>query len=167
MSNVVKIEVKDAGDPPQMGTRKVSTTFMLGGLVNTPGVYTLDTLKALKQTQATVDEKDAQGNAVKTTYSGVLLNDLLLSAGLKLDASAKNANLRAGIVAVGSDGYSALIVDGEIDPKFGNVPILVATGKNGQPLADSDGFARLVVPGDNAQGRYVSNLVTLNVVSFG
>jgi hypothetical protein len=34
------------------------------------------------------------------------------------------------------------------------------------PLSDADGFARLVVPGDNANGRYVSNLKSLQVVGF-
>jgi MYXO-CTERM domain-containing protein len=42
-------------------------------------------------------------------------------------------------------------------------PDLVAYDENGQPFG-ADGFARLVVPGDAAGGRYVSNLVSLQVI---
>jgi molybdate transport system substrate-binding protein len=166
VSNIAKIEVLDPGDLPTLGNRKASTSLTLDGLVNNGGDFTLDKLKALKATDVTIETKDAQGNSTKTVYTGVLLNDLLNSAGLKLDANRKNDQLRKGIVAIGTDGYSAIIAGGEIDPKFAGLQILVAYSMNGQPLADSDGFARLVVPGDTAQGRYVSNLSKLSVVGF-
>lgn len=167
VSNVAKIEVKDSGNTPAASDRKPSTSFSLAGLVGTPGDYNLDKLKGLKSTDVTVETKDSSGNTTKATYTGVLLNDLLTSAGgLKLNASAKNDGLRKAILGIGSDGYSSIIAGGEIDPKFGNEQILVAYNKDGQPLADSDEFARLVVPVDAAAGRYVSNLVKLEVVDF-
>jgi hypothetical protein len=43
---------------------------------------------------------------------------------------------------------------------------VIASSANGQPLA-ADGFARLAVPGDQAMGRFVSNLTELQVVNIG
>lgn len=73
--------------------------------------------------------------------------------------------LRKYVVAVGSDGYEAVFSLGEIDPMFGDQQDLVAyADMDGQLGSDGpDGFARLVVPGDSAGGRYVSNLVGLAV----
>jgi len=57
------------------------------------------------------------------------------------------------------------IQKGEIAPSFGNQPVLVAYADTAGQLGPSgaDGFARMVVPGDQAGGRYVSNLVSLQV----
>lgn len=96
---------------------------------------------------------------------GVLLSDLLTAAQLQLKQK-KNDFLHKAIVATGSDGYSCVIVDGEIQANFGNVQVLVAYSMNGQPLPASDGFARIVVPGDQRMGRFVSNLVELQVVEL-
>jgi uncharacterized protein with beta-barrel porin domain len=65
-------------------------------------------------------------------------------------------------VATGSDGYQAIVSLGEIDPAFGNQPDLIAYLMNGTSLG-TNGFARLVVPNDSKQGRWVSNLVNLEV----
>lgn len=51
---------------------------------------------------------------------------------------------------------------GEINPQFGGQQDLIAYSLNGQGLG-ADGLARLVVPGDTFGGRYVSNLVSLEV----
>ena len=81
------------------------------------------------------------------------------------DPAVKNAELRQYVLATGSDGYEATFSLGELDPRFGGggTMDLVAYAQDGQPLG-TDGFARLVVPGDLAGGRYVSNLVSLQVL---
>jgi hypothetical protein len=83
------------------------------------------------------------------------------------DASIKNDLLRFGVVATGSDGYRAFIALGEIAPQFGHQNDLVAYADTGGQLGanGSDGALRLIVPGDHAGGRYVSNLVSLEVVN--
>jgi hypothetical protein len=57
---------------------------------------------------------------------------------------------------------------GEIDPMFGNQQDLVAyadaKGQLGQ--GGTDGALRIVVPGDVAVGRYLSNLTSLQVVDL-
>jgi hypothetical protein len=90
---------------------------------------------------------------------------LLDDAGLILDPTIKNDVLRQYVEAIGSDGSAAIFSLGEIDPMFGGQEDLVAYGDtDGQLGLDGpDGFARMVVPGDAAGGRYVSNLVALEV----
>ncbi|OLM33014.1 hypothetical protein Ae717Ps2_3910 [Pseudonocardia sp. Ae717_Ps2] len=73
---------------------------------------------------------------------------------------AKNDLLSFGVLAVGADGYRALVSYGEASPDFGNRGLLVALTEDGKPLAQP----RLAVPGDVKGGRYVSDLVQLRVV---
>jgi hypothetical protein len=84
------------------------------------------------------------------------------------DPTVKNDLLRFGVVATGSDGYRALISLGEIDPTFGNQPDIVAYVDTKGQLGPTgpDGQMRLIIPGDYAGGRHVSNLVSLQVVDL-
>jgi hypothetical protein len=41
--------------------------------------------------------------------------------------------------------------------------VLVATSLNGAPLNNTQGFARIVVPGDAAAGRFVSGLTMITI----
>jgi hypothetical protein len=105
---------------------------------------------------------------VSDTYTGVGLWNLLSDAGGVHVTAAKNDILSKYVVATGADGYSAVFSLGEIDPMFGNQPVLVAYADESRQLGPggSDGLARMVVPGDHAGGRYVSDLVDLQVGSL-
>jgi hypothetical protein len=142
----------------------LSTQFVLDGTVVTPGTYDLTTLSALPPTTQTVTYT-ATGTPVTDTYTGTELQTLVNAAGGFTPApGVKNSFLRNYIVAVGSDGYQALFAAGEFNPNFGNRAYMAAyADTNGQlgPGGPS-GFARMVVPGDFAGGRYVSNLVQLH-----
>jgi len=104
----------------------------------------------------------AAGQVVSGEYTGALLWDLLQAAGIKIDPTVKNDILRKIIVITGSDGYESAFGAGEIDPDFGGNQIIIAYAENGQPLG-SEGFAKLIAPGDKLGGRYVSNIVTIKV----
>lgn len=121
-------------------------------------------LQALPAVQLTATYT-AAGSPVTDTYTGVSLWSLLNDAGLITDPTIKNDVLRQYVEAVGSDGYAAIFSLGEIDPAFGGAQDLVAyADTDGQLGSDGpEGFARMVVPGDAAGGRYVSNLVELEV----
>jgi hypothetical protein len=161
VSNLVKLYVGQA-PVPKPGPGGLSTQFTLSG-VKTPGVYTLASLEALPAVQLTATYT-AGGGPVTDTYTGVSLWTLLDDAGLILDPTIKNDVLRQYVEAIGSDGYAAIFSLGEIDPMFGGQPDLVAyADTDGQLSGGPDGFARMVVPGDAAGGRYVSNLVALEV----
>ena len=165
VSNLVSLQVGQAPVTTSSGGG-LSTQFTLAGVKN-PGTYNLATLENLPSTMLTATYT-AMGTPVTDTYTGVSLWTLLIDAGLITDSTIKNDVLRQYVEAIGSDGYAAIFSLGEIDPAFGGsarLPDLVAYGDaNGQLGMDGpDGFARMVVPGDAAGGRYVSNLVGLEV----
>ena len=163
VSNLSQVNVVQAPDNPSAGGG-VSTGFTLSGLVANPVAYTATTLAALPALTETVSYT-AAGSLVTASYTGVTLWSLLTRAGLLTDPAIKNDELRFYVLATGSDGYEATFSLGELDPRFGGggTAGLVAYASGGQPLG-TDGFARLVVPGDSAGGRYVSNLVSLQVI---
>jgi hypothetical protein len=162
VSNLVSLHAGTAPSLPGTGGG-VSSQFALTG-VQHPATYTLASLTALPATTLTTTYL-AAGVPVTDTYTGVSLWTLLSTAGLILNPAIKNDVLRKYVVAVGSDGYEAIFSLGEIDPFFGNQLDTVAYADSGNQLGSGgpDGFARMVVPGDIAGGRYVSNLVALAV----
>jgi hypothetical protein len=103
---------------------------------------------------------------VTDTYTGASLWDLIQDAGLQTNPAIKNDALNFIVVATGSDGYRAVFSLGEIDPMFGNQPDIVAYSDTAGQLGagGSDGALRIVVPGDTAGGRYVSNVTSLQVI---
>jgi hypothetical protein len=66
------------------------------------------------------------------------------------------------IIVTGTDCYQSVFGAGEIDPFFGGSQIMVAYATGGQSLGNA-GFARVVVPGDKAGGRFVSNIANIEV----
>src|ERR1700680_2136901 len=102
------------------------------------------------------------GASRRDTYSSAART---LSAGIITNPAIKNDILNYYVLATGSDGYEAILSLGELDPMFGGTgaPDLIAYLQDGMPLGP-DGFARIVVPGDDFGGRYVSNLVSLQVI---
>lgn len=161
ISNVAKIELRDVGTNPAVTSdRKPTTSVAVSGLIKNAGDLDAAKLGAMKQSTATV--KDASGASI--TYGGVLLSDLVTAVVPTLDDKRKNDQLGFGVLGIGSNGYSALVVGGEWDTKFANAPILIATSQDGKPLAATDGFARLVVPNDAGTSRFISNLSKLEVI---
>ncbi|MDQ2805078.1 MAG: hypothetical protein M3Y41_21270 [Pseudomonadota bacterium] len=166
MSALVSLDVGSLQEPGPTGSGGPSSAFTLSGQVADPGTYAAVTLQALHQDTAETATYMAASGKVTDTYTGVPLWTLLQDAGLVSDPTIKNDVLRDVVVATGSDGYRAVISLGEIDPSFGNQPDLVAYKDTAGQLGPNgaDGFARLVLPNDQAGGRYVSNLVSLQVV---
>lgn len=130
----------------------------VGGQVYNPLILTMDNLRAYPSQTAEVTYLSGE-DTVNASFTGVLLWDILSSAQVNFNADVGNDKLGFYIVATGSNGFQAVIAWGEIDPEFGNQPILVAFEKDGTALD----AAQLVVPGDGRGGRYVSGLVSLEV----
>ncbi len=161
VSNLADLHVGTS--PAQSGTGGGTTSsFVLQGGVAHPQTDTLAQLQALAAYTETVTYLSG-ASTVTDTYTGALLWDVLNSTGITTTASIKNDILRKLVTVTGSDGYQVDFSLGEIDPAFGNEPILVAYSDTGGQLTGGSGFARLVVPGDSAGGRYVSNLASLTV----
>jgi hypothetical protein len=136
--------------------------ILISGQVADPGIYNLPTTTPVSTESVTYQ---AAGVPVSDTYTGTTLWNVLADAGGVTTTASKNDILSKYVIATGSDGYQAVFSLGEIDPMFGNQPVLVAYADTAGQLGPnaSDGLARVVVPGDIAGGRYVSDLVSLQV----
>lgn len=157
VSNVESVEVLHVPYLTGSYSGGVSTSFTVSGLVNNPQGYTLSNITALPQTTVTVGAN---------SYTGVTLWTLLDTAGVTTNPQVHNNILRDYVVVTGSDGYQAVIALGEISPSFGNDQDLVAYILNGGVPGLSlgaNGYFRLIVPGDVKQGRWVSNIIDIEV----
>lgn len=148
VSNLTNIAVVAASPEPGTGGG-VTTQFSVQGAVSTSLTMTLASLEALPAYTETVTYL-AGSTSVTDTYTGALLWDVLGAAGVVTDSTIKNDILRKAVAITGSDGYEVAFSLGEIDPMFGDDPILVAYSDDLGQLGDggADGFARIVAPGD-------------------
>jgi hypothetical protein len=96
----------------------------------------------------------------KSSYSGVLLWRLLAEAG-GIDDPTKGAELRHTISITRRDGYVVIISTGEIAPDFGGKPAMIAYERDGVELGEQG--LRAVMPGDRHGGRYVRDVVEIEV----
>jgi DMSO/TMAO reductase YedYZ molybdopterin-dependent catalytic subunit len=142
-------------------------SFAVAGLVAAPRSFSLDDLVALPQVDLPVTFGAGQ-SIQSAVFTGPTLLDVLNAAGGPAFPPGRDNNkLRTYVLATGADGYQALLAWGEIDPDFGAEPVLVAWARDGQPLGDGQGMARLVVPGDKRGGRHVATLARLEVRDGG
>lgn len=142
----------------------VSTFFTVSGEVTNRAVFDLTKLEQFLPAQENVTYF-AAGSVVSESFTGVLLWDLLNNApvdGIVTDPAIKNDILHKIIIVTGTDCYQSVFGAGEIDPFFGGSQIMVAYATGGQSLGNA-GFARVVVPGDKAGGRFVSNIANIEV----
>lgn len=140
----------------------VSRAFEVNGLVMKPKIYDRAELRQRPVTTETVYFNTGAG-PVSATFTGVLLWTLLDEAGIKVDPAVKNDLLRRTITVSATDGYTAVLSAGEIAPQFGGELVIVAYAQDGGPLGADGGFARLIVPGDQAGGRNVSSIARIEV----
>ena len=142
----------------------VSNSFAVSGEVTSRAVFDLNALKQFSPGQQNITYF-AAGSVVTESFTGVLLWDLLNNPpvdGIVTNSNIKNDILHKVIIVTGTDCYQSVFGAGEIDPFFGGSQIMVAYETGGQSLG-SAGFARIVVPGDKAGGRFVSNIASIEV----
>lgn len=161
VSNLTNLTVLASPGQPGVGGG-VSSSIAVRGAVNAPISFTLPSLEALTPYTETVTYLSGT-TPVTDTYTGALLWDALNAAGIQTNPLVKNDILRKLVTATGTNGYQVDFALGELSPSFGNNPILVAYSDTAGQIAGGAGLARLVVPGDLAGGRYVSNLYSLMV----
>jgi hypothetical protein len=131
--------------PAISGSGGTSTSVTLSGNTNNPGTYNLAALKSqFPSTQQTVGTD---------TYTGIKLSTFL-------NPSSSNPNNQI-VVTRATDGYSVVYSLAEI---LANPSDLLAYADTGGNFPGS-GVARTIFPGDNAHGRWQSNLVSLQVES--
>jgi hypothetical protein len=167
VSDLYSLKVESLPEPGPTGPGGISPSATLSGAVADPTIITPAALSKLTSQIVTESATYLQGTtSVSDTYTGVSLWNLIQDAGLLTNPAIKNDVLNFVVVATGSDGYRALFSLGEIDPAFGNQAVIVAfQDQQGQlGTGGTSGALRVVVPGDVAGGRYVSNLTSLQVI---
>jgi hypothetical protein len=152
-----------AADPCPGG---YANSFRLAGQVQNAARYRLADLQALPSNHLTVSYFSGSSGLVTKTYVGVPLIDLLNAAGLITNPSQKNDILRKYVQIKATDCYEVIVAVADLLSNFGHQQVLVAfETADGQPLDATEGMARLVVPGDKAGGRFVSNVTHILVRS--
>jgi molybdate transport system substrate-binding protein len=146
------------------GNSTASASAALTGLVNTPMQLTADVLQTLPAEAVDVSFQGPNGQE-SHHFVGTRLAGVISQAGLKLNTSHKNDQLRKYLVFTGNDGYEIIIGWAEIDPNLGNAPILLAWEQDGKQLSDdkSAGPLRLVVPNDKFGARNTFGIVKIEV----
>src|SRR6516225_11108719 len=142
----------------------VSNHFTVSGQVTNRAVFDLNDLEQFPPAQQNVTYF-AAGSVVTEAFTGVLLWDLLNDPpvnGIITNPKIKNDILHKVVIVTGTDCYQSVFGAGEFDPFFGGSQIMFAYETGGQSLGNN-GFARIVVPGDKAGGRFVSNIAKIEV----
>jgi len=115
-------------------------------------------LAAMPQKSVTASSHDQTG-----TYSGVPLRDILTKAGVPAGAEIRGSALATYVVVTGADGYRAVFALAEIDPVFTDRVVLLASQKDGGPLADNARPFQVVVTGELRPARWVRQVVSIAV----
>lgn len=136
--------------------------ILIAGAVEHPKTLTLADLRREPATTEAVSLKTGKG-VLTGSYTGVLLWTLLQQAAIKVAPGSKNEVIRHTIVVTSSDGYATVLSAAELDPEFGDNRAIIAYAKDGQPLSDARGFARLILPADKSAGRAISGVASITV----
>jgi len=140
-----------------------SSSFRLGGEVENPKTINLQELSSLPNQTTVQDAYFGKGGIQRGEFTGVLLWDLINSAGVITNPNIKSDLYRKYVLVTGSDCYQQTFSLGELAPSIGGShQVMVAYRENGR-LLTTDGFARLVAPGDKEGARRVSNIIRIEV----
>jgi len=152
--------------------------IVVDGLVNRPTTLTVEQLATLPDQQTlNISFVDRLNSVQHHTERGPLLWTVLSLAagGVKvpdlLDEQYQGPNplVPLYVLLVAANGYQTVVSEAEVDPFYGNAPILLALAEDGQPMArapyaaTTKGPAQLVVPGDQRDGRYVNRICRITV----
>lgn len=147
-------------------TPTTNDAIVITGKVKTSGPLTIADLKALPNEKLDVTFT-AAGKPQPHTFVGTPLLGVLDHVGLDIPEGKKNPLLGLSFVVTAKDGYQVVISGGELDPAFGNTKMYLAWEQDGAALMGKDGPIRLVVPSDTKGGRYVSGIVSIEVLTVG
>jgi molybdate transport system substrate-binding protein len=138
-------------------------TLVVDGQVLNRLSLTVDSLQADFAAQTVAVNYISGEETVEARFTGALLWDVLGAAQPNLNADVRNDPLSMFIVVTGADGYQVVIAWGEIDPAYGNQPVVIAYAENDAPLADERSGLRLVVPTDRHDGRLVRGVAHISL----
>ena len=99
----------------------------------------------------------------ESLFEGVLVAEILKSAGVKFGKELRGKRLADYVLAETADGYRVVFALPEFDPSFKQTLVLLADRRDGNPLGESDGQLRLIMPYEKRYARWVRHLVALHV----
>jgi hypothetical protein len=161
LAGVVSIEVKTiAPEPVEAGA---GSAFHVDGLLDRPGPVDVNEFS----TPTSVTTVAASGHGGQPipprNYSGMRLYGLLGQHGIQLNPKVHEDFLSKVVVVRGADGHAIVIAGGEIEPRFMDGDVIVATQRDGNALPSEEGASRLVVPFDLKPGRWAKGIVSIEL----
>ncbi|MFJ8493109.1 molybdopterin-dependent oxidoreductase [Streptomyces sp. NPDC094038] len=135
--------------------------LVLTGDLARPARLTVPDLLRRPQHRARVSFECATSGIQHHTFTGPRLYDVLTAAGPGFDPARRKDRLRFLIAVSGADGHHALLSWAEIDPDFGQAPVLLGVTIDDTPL-DRAG-PQLVLPQDRCGARHISGIREIRV----
>jgi len=136
-----------------------TSTLSISGEVTTPLELKLADLASFRQISHTVKDRDGKEHE----FSGVALIEILEKAGVTTGSKLRGENLAKYVLISASDSYEVLYALAEIDPEFTDQVILLATKKDGRPLANGEGPFRIITPNDKKPARWIREVRSIKV----
>ena len=99
----------------------------------------------------------------ESLFEGVLVAEILKSAGVKFGKELRGKRLADYVLAETADAYRVVFALPEFDPSFKQTLVLLADRRDGNPLGESDGQLRLIIPHEKRYARWVRHLIALHV----
>lgn len=166
IGGVVSIEAKRADPDARAAGHEAGV--MLGGLLERPGMLDLAGVpaEAIREVQTIATAGHAGATITPRHYGGAHVYSLLAGAGIRLDPKWHEDFLSKVIVATSVDGNVVVLAGGELEPRFMDGAAILATTRDGAPLADDasdEGGVRLVLPWDRKPGRWAKRIVSLEL----
>jgi molybdate transport system substrate-binding protein len=152
-----------AAPVPAVASSTFSPSVELKGLLGNPRTFSREDLMGLPAETVQVSFQAGQGTDGGSFTGTRLLNVFDAAGGAKLPTDINNAKLRTTVMVTAVDGYQVAFGWGELDPEFGAAPILLAYARDGQPMGEKQGMARIIVPGDKRGGRYLSMVKSIEL----
>lgn len=134
----------------------------IGGEVLRPCELTMDELRALPQQERAVAFNCRRSGVRRHRFGGPLLRDVIAPAKPVFITGEHRDRVRYVIALHGGDGHRVVLSWAEIDPEFGDQPVLLGVSRDGTPL-DGEG-PQLVVPGDVCGARNISGVTELRIL---
>jgi hypothetical protein len=98
------------------------------------------------------------------SYTGVLLSDILLKAGVILGDKGKRDNISSYLIVRAKDNYKTIFTIPELDPFFTTKTIILADQVDGKPFEASNAPFQVIVPGEKLHARWIRQVVELELV---
>ena len=135
----------------------------IGGEVLRPCELTMDELRALAQQRRDVSFSCRKSGVRRHSFAGPLLREVVALAEPVFAAVDRRERVRFLLSLCGGDGHRVVLSWAEIDPEFGDQPVLLGVSRDGADLDDEG--PQLVVPGDVCGARNISRVRELRVLS--